>query len=326
MTSSGARDLNPAVALPPASAADTRSPATDGWPPALRAAQGPPRAAPAAPRTGLTSWIGGTPKTVSLLDVDPDLGRGIESQDWKVARHAIQATLIRIDRREWTLPTDACDTGSIIGLIVNDGMITREIALAEHVAFELLIPGDVLLLHTAGPDDLDLGGRVSVTALNPAELIVLSKPFIHAAARWPSLLTNLHRRVEAQRRRLAIQGLAAHLPRAEDRLLLTLWILADSCGRVTPEGTLLPISLSHEALGRLAAARRPTISLALRSLETTGCVQRRANGHLVLGSAARRRVQELTYTTNSRPPIGPSVALDQPLQLSARRSPIALSI
>jgi hypothetical protein len=73
-----------------------------------------------------------------------------------------------------------------------------------------------------------------VTALDPSELIVLSKPFIHAAARWPSLLTNLHRRLEAQRQRLAIQGLAVHLPRAEDRVLLTLWILAHRCGRVTP--------------------------------------------------------------------------------------------
>jgi hypothetical protein len=73
-----------------------------------------------------------------------------------------------------------------------------------------------------------------VTALDPSELIVLSKPFIHAAARWPSLLTKLHRRLEAQRQRLAIQGLAVHLPRAEDRVLLTLWILAHRCGRVTP--------------------------------------------------------------------------------------------
>lgn len=53
---------------------------------------------------------------------------------------------------------------------------------------------------------------------------------------------------------MALQGLAAHLPRVEDRLLLTLWMLAERCGRVTPEGIVLPLALSHEALGRLAAA------------------------------------------------------------------------
>ncbi len=258
--------------------------------------------------------------TVSLLDVEPDFGRGIDSQDWELARQATRATLTRIDRRECTWPSAACDTSSIIALIVSEGMISREIALGAHVAFELLTPGDVLLLPVAGPDDLDLGGRVTLTALDAVELVVLGKPFIHAAARWPSLLTNLHRRLEDQRRRLAIQSLAAHLPRAEDRLLLTLWILADSCGRVTPEGTVLPLSLPHEALGRLAAARRPTVTLALSKLETAGYVQRQPNGHLTLGSAAHRRVQELTHAGNNRPPIGPSVALHQSLQLAVRRS------
>lgn len=271
-------------------------------------------------RTGFTSSIGGTPNTVSLLDVDPDLGRGIELRDWPVARQATQATLIRIGRRECILPMGVCDTANIIGLIVNDGVISREITLGEHVALELLTPGDVLLLPATEPDYLDLGGRVTLTALHPAELIVLSKGFIHAAARWPSLLTNLHRRLEAQRRRLAVQSLAAHLPRAEDRLLLTLWMLAESCGHVTPEGTVLRLSLSHEALGRLAAARRPTITLALRSLETAGCIQRGPNGHLILGSLAHRRVQELTHASINSPPIGPRVAAHQPLKLAAVRS------
>lgn len=267
----------------------------------------PPAAS--ASRTALTGWIRGTPNTVSLLDIEPDLGRGIDPQEWELARQSTRATLTRVDRRERGLLTGAGATGDIIGLIVNAGMISREIALGEHVAFELLAPGDVLL--PLAPDDLDLGGRVVLTALHPAELIVLSKPFMQAAARWPSLLTNLHRRLEAQRRRLAVQGLAAHLPRVEDRLLLTLWILAERCGRVTPEGIVVPLSLSHEALGRLAAARRPTITLALRTLESTGCVQRGRDGHLTLGPAAHRKVGELTHASISRAPIGPSVALHE---------------
>ncbi|HKO26427.1 MAG TPA: Crp/Fnr family transcriptional regulator [Solirubrobacteraceae bacterium] len=247
----------------------------------------------------MASPNGGTPNTVSLLDVEPDLGCGIEPQDWEAARQATRATLIRIDPAESTLPMRAGDTGNVIGLIVHNCMINREIVLGEHVTFELLTPGDVLLLPAADPDDLDLDGRVTLTALNSAELIVLSKPFIHAAARWPSLLTNLHRRLEAQRHRFALQGLAAHLPRAEDRLLLTLWILTQRFGRVTPEGTVLRLSLSHEDLGRLAAARRPTITLALRSLETAGYVDRRPHGHLTLGPTAHKRVQELTTPATS---------------------------
>jgi hypothetical protein len=313
MRSSLARDFEAPPESPPAATAAATSPTTDGWRAALRGPQRPLRDGDqAASPADLTSRIGGTPNTISLLEVDPDLGRGIESDDWETACRATRATLTRIGRRECTFPAGASETGNIVALIVNDGMISREIALGEHVAFELLTPGDVLPLAAAEPDDLDLGGRVTLTALDPAELIVLSKPFIHAAARWPSLLHNLHRRLEAQRQRLAIQGLAAHLPRAEDRLLLILCILADRCGRVTPDGTVLPLSLSHELLGRLAAARRPTITLALRTLESTECVHRGPNGYLTLGSAAHQRVQELTHASISRPPIGPTLALHPP--------------
>lgn len=277
----------------------------------------------AASRTASMNWIDGTPHTVSLLDVEPDLGRGIAPRDWEVARQATRATLTRIARREFALPEGAYETANVLGLIVNDGLVSREIALGEHVAFDLLTPGDVLLPPAADPGGLDLGGRVTLTALNPAKLVVLNTTFVQAAARWPSLLTNLHRRLEAQRRRLAIQSLAVHLARAEDRVLLTLWILADSCGRVTPEGTVVPLSLSHEVLGRLAAARRPTVSLALRSLERAECIERRRDGHLILKAAARRRVQQLTDASIRHEPIGPSVARHQPLQPAARQSLIA---
>lgn len=259
-------------------------------------------------------WIRRAPNTVSLLDVEPDLGRGIEPQDWELARQATRSTMIQVEPGECEWLAGAYDSGSIVGLVVNDGMISREISFGEHVAFDLLASGDVLLLPGTGSDELDLGGRVTLTALNPGELIVLSRPFVHAAARWPSLLTNVHRRLEAQQRRVAIQCLAAHMPRAEDRLLLTLWLLAHTCGRVAPEGIVLPLSLSHEALGRVAAARRSTITLALRQLETAGLIQRRPNGHLVVGPGAQRKVEEITQASSRRPPIGPSVALSQPGQ------------
>lgn len=303
MTSSAARDFR-------------ASPPTNGWPPAGRGAGRPSSHAPEESRSGLTTWIGRRPDTVSLLDVEPDLGRGIESQDWEIACQATRATLSRVEPGECAWLAGAGETGSIIGLVVTDGLVSREISLGDHVAFNLLAPGDVLLLPGAGSDELDLGGRVTLTALGPTELIVLSKRFIRAAARWPSLLTNLHRRLEAQHRRVAVQCLAAHMPRAEDRLLLTLWLLAQTCGRVTPEGIVLSLPLSHEALGRLAAARRSTTTLALRELETAGRIQRRADGELILGSAARQRIQELTQGTISRPPIGPSVAQHQPAQVA----------
>ncbi len=260
---------------------------------------------------GGTSWTAGALAVAALLDLDPDLGRGIEGHDWESARRATQANLTQIDPGEWTLPTKAPNARNIIGLIVEDGMISRETALGDHVVFELLTPGDVLLLPAGAVDDLVAGGALGLTALSRSRLIVLGRLFIQATARWPVLLTNLHQRLEAQRRRLAIQGLAAHLPRADDRVLLTLWLLANRCGRVTPEGMVLPLFLSHGVLGRMAAARRPTVTLALRSLEAANFVHRRSNGHLILTPEAHRRVHQLTTSGNGARPIGPSLTLQE---------------
>jgi len=259
----------------------------------------------------MTSPIAGAPDVASLLDLDPDLGRGIERHYWESARHATRANLAHVDHGAWTMPNDVAGAGNIIGLIVDDGMISRETALGDHVVFELLTPGDVLMLPAGAPDDLAVGGPVGLAALSRVRLIVLGRPFIHAAMHWPVLLTNLHRRLEAQRRRLAVQGLAAHLPRAEDRVLLTLWLLADRCGRVTPDGIVLPLSLTHEVLGRLAAARRPTVTLALQTLETADFVRRRSNRHLALTARAHRRVHQLTTGSNGASPIGPGLRLEQ---------------
>jgi hypothetical protein len=254
-----------------------------------------------------------------LLDLDPDLGWGIAAQEWEQARTCVKTNIVRFGAGEWPVPVTSADRANITGLIVIDGVLSRETALAEHVALELLCPGDALLLPAPSPaddlDDLDTSGVVTFTALSETRLAVLSTSFLHGVARWPVLLRNLHTRLEAQRQRLAIQGLTAHLSRAEDRVLLTLWVLATSCGRVIPEGTLVPLALTHSVLAKMSAARRPTITLALRALEESGCVLRRADGTFILTESALRKIRELTRAV-------PSVALGPSIGLSTRLSPV----
>jgi CRP-like cAMP-binding protein len=63
-----------------------------------------------------------------------------------------------------------------------------------------------------------------------------------------------------------------------------MWLLAESWGLVTPTGTVLPIALTHAALGGLIGARRPTVTLALGNLSASGLVRREPRGWLLLGS------------------------------------------
>ena len=76
----------------------------------------------------------------------------------------------------------------------------------------------------------------------------------------------------------------AHHHRLEDRLRLFVWELADRYGRVTPEGVRLEIGLTHELIGHLVGAHRPSVSVAISRLERDGLVRRSARGLLLLGS------------------------------------------
>jgi CRP/FNR family cyclic AMP-dependent transcriptional regulator len=106
---------------------------------------------------------------------------------------------------------------------------------------------------------------------------VLDDRFLLAARRWPRLVTGLFTQMQEQHDRLLLQLVVAEQPRVEDRLLLLFWQLSDRFGKVTPEGIAIRLSLTHEALGRLIGARRPTVSLALRTLGERGALVRRAD-------------------------------------------------
>ena len=282
---------------------------------------------PADLESGLVDSSGGRASANRglLLDLDPDLGRGIDAGQWKRARRSSPVKVVRLSPGPWTLPQSLADRVDVIGLIVTDGMISRETAIGARVAVELIRPGDVLLPPTDPPDQVFARAETSLTALTITTLIVLSQSFIAAAARWPVLLSNLNRRLETQRQRLTAQGLAVHLPRAEDRLLLILWWLADGCGRVTPEGIVLPLFLTHDTLARLSAARRPTITLALRCLQAADLVRRRRDGHLLLTEAARIRVNQLTNPADGRTAIGAAITLHAPRPHRNHAPPAAAS-
>jgi hypothetical protein len=124
----------------------------------------------------------------------------------------------------------------------------------------------------------DAGYRV--TSLS--RLAVLEDHMLLAIRRFPQLSVGLHMRMADQHERLAAQLVICQLPRVEDRVLAMMWLLAESWGRVTSSGTALPISLTHDALGELIGAKRPTVTLALRELSERGALVRTDQGWLLL--------------------------------------------
>jgi CRP-like cAMP-binding protein len=137
-------------------------------------------------------------------------------------------------------------------------------------------------------DPESLNATVSFHAEDPGRVALLDGRF-HAAARvWPALSSIVQQRLAAQSRRLAVQAAILALPRVENRVLAILWHLADVFGTVRPEGVLIPLQLTHERLGRLVGAQRPTVTLALRRLCDAGDAARVPEGWMLRQGSAEQ--------------------------------------
>jgi CRP/FNR family transcriptional regulator, cyclic AMP receptor protein len=63
---------------------------------------------------------------------------------------------------------------------------------------------------------------------------------------------------------------------------MILWHFAERWGRVTPDGVVLRLHLTHDLLAGIVGARRPPVTSALSSLAQKGLVRREDEGTWVL--------------------------------------------
>jgi CRP-like cAMP-binding protein len=124
-------------------------------------------------------------------------------------------------------------------------------------------------------------------------MAVLDRRFLTAAARWPTVIEELAERAVRRSHALGLQLALGQVPRIEGRLLLLFWRLSERWGRVTPEGILVPLRLTHETLAALVAARRPSVTSALGRLAECGLVERRDGGWLLHRAAAEHLAEYL---------------------------------
>jgi CRP-like cAMP-binding protein len=74
----------------------------------------------------------------------------------------------------------------------------------------------------------------------------------------------------------------AHQPRVDDRVLLTLWHVAERWGRVRPDGIVIPLPLPHRRLAGLVGAQRPSVTTAMGDLARAGALSKADDGAWVL--------------------------------------------
>jgi hypothetical protein len=73
------------------------------------------------------------------------------------------------------------------------------------------------------------------------------------------------------------------MPRVDARVQALLWHLADRWGHVTLDGVVVPARLTHDMIGRLVGAHRPSVTTALSELTRSGRISRLPHGWLLTG-------------------------------------------
>jgi CRP/FNR family transcriptional regulator, cyclic AMP receptor protein len=229
------------------------------------------------PKTGLA----GRREAIRLLDADPDLGAGLTPE----RREEADALVVHAEQLgvgAWQIARVRAPSGEYLGLLVLDGVISRELIIADTVSVELLGPGDLIRPWPA-PDRTRLL-RVDVRwwVLSSTSVAVLDRRVAAELAAWPEIMACLLDRLTERSERLAITLAISQLTRVDRRLLTLFWHLAERWGRVGTDGVVVPLALTHRMLGQLVGARRPTVSSALRELRERDELVRGLDGSWLL--------------------------------------------
>jgi CRP/FNR family cyclic AMP-dependent transcriptional regulator len=213
-------------------------------------------------------------RPVRLLDHDRSLAAALGPEDLAAARRYAVAECLEVERGSYR-PSEIIEGDGLLGLLVLEGVLVRQVLVAERRCGELVGPGSILRPWDDFGRTAPLPFEVKWRVIEDARLAVLDRRFLVTIIRWPALIEAVMERMVERAHTLAFNVAIHCLQHIELRLLALFWQLADRFGRVTPDGIHVPLALSHSDLAELVGAARPSVSTALKELASNGRVWRR---------------------------------------------------
>jgi len=168
------------------------------------------------------------------------------------------------------------------GLLVLEGVLIRSVALGVRDGLELLGPGDVTRPWVDFGTDSSIAVHARWQVHQRVRLAHLDQRFAGRMAPFPEISAALMDRVMRRQRFMAMHMAVSQMPRLQMRLRVLFWYLADRWGRVTADGVVVDIPLTHELIAGLVGARRPGVTSALGELQRSGDFGRRDDGRWIL--------------------------------------------
>jgi hypothetical protein len=219
---------------------------------------------------------------VHVLDHDVGLRSALREPERTRARQHAVAAVTELPPGEWD-PRSIPHTE--LGLLVLDGLLIRDVALSGARTGELVGPGALLRPTVGSSADAPVHHVISWHVVTPVRAAILDTHFLRVAAHWPELVAALVGRGIERAHDLAVLVTIHNLKRVDDRLLAFFWQLADRFGRVTADGVMIPLPLTHRQLALLVGAQRPSVTSALGTLAARGLLSRDEHGHWRLAGA-----------------------------------------
>jgi CRP/FNR family cyclic AMP-dependent transcriptional regulator len=219
---------------------------------------------------------------ISVVDADPDLADLLDEASLEVARRDGLARVKRLSPGDWDAPAAYEQAEHHRGFLIVEGLLTRTVNVLGRHCVELIGHGDVMRPWQWDEAGSHVRAEIGWQVLEPTRLAVLDNKLVLRLAPWPQLGLELFNRGTRRAHHLAVALAIAHHQRVGDRLVLTLWHLAERWGRVHSDGIVIPLPLGHQRLADLVGAQRQSVTTAMGQLTRDGSVSRRDNGDWVL--------------------------------------------
>jgi CRP/FNR family transcriptional regulator, cyclic AMP receptor protein len=222
---------------------------------------------------------------ISLVDADPELADLIDAGERDRARREAVTRVQSLTEGEWDVAGALEPDVHLRGFLIVEGLLSREVDVLGRRCIELIGPCDVMRPWSWDDEGSHVRAEIGWMVLEPTKLAVMDHRLVTRLQPWPQIGVELFNRGTRRAHHLAVALAIAHHPRVEDRILLTLWHLAERWGRVHPDGIVLPLPLGHQRLADIVGAHRPSVTSALGALSRAGRLGRRDNGDWVLHGA-----------------------------------------
>lgn len=258
------------------------------------------RAAPASNATPLGEPRPATrrrrsPRAVALTRLVPEFEAAVPAEERALAQR-FTADVHELAPGVWAAHEIEGHGRSVFGALVLDGLLCQQIQLGGRASADLLGRGDIA--RPWEPEATAIPCQTRWTCVETTSVAILDVRFLAAARRWPRLTWIVFERQTEQLHNSQRRAAILALPSVEQRVLALFWHLADRWGVVRPEGIIIPLKLTHEFVGKLIGAMRPTVSLGLSALAAENLLRRDADGHWTL---AHHSVEALSSTSSTQP-------------------------